>query len=141
MHALFFAVILMVVGSAWSHGLQHSVSDARAGVVKFSYDDDLPVSYAKFELFREGEDDPYQVGWTDQKGQLVFVPETEGDWQVKLFTQDGHGLDLTVAADARQAVVPREKSLFERYERVLMGVALIFGLFGLATLFYRGQRR
>jgi hypothetical protein len=57
---------------------------------------------------------------------------------VRVFSEDGHGVDLRVQAGAGElAGIPTGPG---RVWKVLTGVAVLFGLFGLWAVFVRGRR-
>jgi hypothetical protein len=76
-----------------------------------------------------------QVGRTDRNGRIVFVPDRPGTWRVRAFSEDGHGVDETVAVDA--VAGPRRGSPADRTSRIIAGLGIILGLFGGIALFYR----
>jgi nickel transport protein len=135
-----FFTALFCLFAAWpahAHDLQHSVEGAPAIVIKLFYLDNHPFAFEAYEIYREGEKLPYQVGRTDSQGRIAFLPDRAGAWRVKAFSEDGHGLDFKLATDAAAALSGSEKPAFERYSRVAVGVAIILGLFGLLSLFVK----
>jgi len=137
-------LLSLVSGQAWSHELDHEVVYAEAVVVRFHFADGSPFSYESFEVTKPGEKIPFQVGRTDAEGRVVFVPDVDGEWRVRVFSEDGHGADFAVdVAAAREgggtdvggaAALPRPV-------RVLVGLAVIFGVFGTLSLFARRKER
>jgi nickel transport protein len=81
------------------------------------------------------------VGRTDALGRLVFVPDRPGLWRVRVFSEDGHGADFTVETGPMGQVVTAERSLFDRYLRLIVGVAVILGLFGALRLYVSKSAR
>jgi nickel transport protein len=80
----------------------------------------------------------FQEGFTDKNGCFAFFPDTSGTWQIKV--DDGMGHLLKVNLDIGETLVPdREngRSHLSRFYRALIGVSLIFGIFGVATLLLR----
>jgi nickel transport protein len=117
-----------------AHDLQYSVEDARAVVARLYYVDAKPFSFEAYEIYRVGEKLPYQVGRTDSAGRIAFLPDRAGNWRIKVMSEDGHGLDFNLATDAAARVEARDKPVYERYGRVVVGVAVILGLFGVLSL-------
>jgi nickel transport protein len=139
--ALFaLALFALVFSCAAAHDLDHTIGHGEAIVVRFHYADGPAFSYESYEVYRPGETTPFQVGRTDALGRVAFVPDAGGEWRVRAFSEDGHGADLRVDAEASlaSAAVPRAAS--ERGVRVLLGVAIILGLFGAWGL-YRSRRK
>ncbi|MCU0933500.1 MAG: ABC transporter permease [Thiobacillaceae bacterium] len=135
-----FFTALFCLFAAWpvhAHDLQHSVEGAPAIVIKLFYLDNHPFAFEAYEIYREGEKLPYQVGRTDSQGRIAFLPDRAGAWRVKAFSEDGHGLDFKLETDAAAALTGSEKPAFERYGRVAVGVAIILGLFGLLSLYVK----
>jgi len=142
--AWLLAVLLVPVWpvAAPAHDLQHEVGVAEGAIaVRLSFADGNVFSFEAYEVYREGEDIPFQVGRTDALGRLIFMPDQPGDWRVKVFSEDGHGLDFSVVAGERGAVEKAGGSPLAAYSRLIVGVAVIFGIFGLLNLFLvRGKR-
>jgi len=121
---------------AIAHDLRHEeFSGQHAVVVRLFYSDGNAFSYESYEVYRAGEKIPFQVGRTDALGRLVFIPDRAGTWRVRAFSEDGHGVDFSLSAAAGGEVTGSSRPLIERYPRVLTGLGLVFGLFGLANLF------
>lgn len=122
---------------AWSHDLQYTVTQGQAVVVRLHYADDTPFSFEVYEIHPEGDKLPVQVGRTDAQGRIAFLPDKAGRWRIKAISEDGHGLDFTLSTDAAASVASSEKPVCERYGRILSGVALILGLFGIINLYLK----
>jgi nickel transport protein len=138
--AVIFSLI-WVTDNAMGHDLQYSVRQGTAVVVRLQYADTGEFSYESYEIFREGEDLPYQVGRTDAKGAIAFVPDRGGVWRIRTFSEDGHGLDVTIDVDDDQVLHLADRSLFDRYERIIVGIALLFGIFGTINLYTRRKKK
>lgn len=122
---------------AWGHDLQYELSRHQAVVITLFYADATPFSFESYEIFPEGERLPVQVGRTDAQGRIAFLPDRAGRWRLKVISEDGHGLDVVIATDDATQVQGVDKPLYERYGRVLVGMALILGVFGFLNLFIR----
>lgn len=131
---------LSLTPPADAHDLQYTVSGGQAVVVKLFYVDNTPFTFEGYEIYREGEKLPYQVGRTDGQGRIAFLPDRAATWRVKAISEDGHGLDFKLATDAAASVTGAEKPFIERYGRVAVGVALILGLFGVLNLFLKRKK-
>jgi len=123
-----------------AHDLQYRSDSAQATVLTLFYTDQKAFSYEQYELYRPGQNIPTQVGRTDDQGRLVFLPDQAGAWRVKVFSEDGHGLDTKIQVTAPGQAAPVAQPLFGRYPRLIVGIALIFGLFGLVSLLMRSRR-
>lgn len=131
-----FAALLFAL-PAYAHDLQHEVDSAQAVVVTLHFTDAKPFSFEAYEIYRQGEKLPVQVGRSDAQGRIAFLPDRAGTWRIKTFAADGHGLDFTVQTDAATRVVAAERPAVERYGRIVVGIGVILGLFGFIKLFLR----
>lgn len=137
-HPLITALLcLTAVSPLRAHDLQYSVGGAQAVVIRLAYLGAGPFAFEAYEIYREGEKLPYQVGRTDGQGRIAFLPDRAGTWRVKAFSADGHGIDFKLETDASASPTGFEKTAFERYGGIVTGVALLLGLFGLLSLFLR----
>lgn len=125
---------------AYAHDLHYTITAGEAVVVRLFYADDTPFAFEGYEIYAEGEKLPVQVGRTDARGRIAFLPERAGRWRIKAVSEDGHGLDFTLTTDAAAHVAGSDKPIYERYARIVVGVALILGLFGAMSLFLRRGR-
>jgi nickel transport protein len=123
--------------AAAAHELHHSLSRSEAAVIQLFHEDGAPFAFETYEIYREGEEAPAQVGRTDRGGRIAFLPERAGRWRVKAFSEDGHGLDFTVDTGEGDPFSEEGRPLYERYQRIVVGLAVILGLFGLLMLVFR----
>jgi len=123
-----------------AHDLQFTVSGSKAVVVKLFYVDNTPFTFEGYEIYREGDRLPYQVGRTDAQGRIAFLPDRAATWRIKAISEDGHGLDFKLSTDAAATVTGADKPFIERYGRIAVGVALILGLFGIFNLFMKRKQ-
>jgi nickel transport protein len=126
---------------AWAHDLHYTVTAGQAVVIRLFYADDSAFSFEGYEIYPEGEKLPVQVGRTDALGRIAFLPDRAGRWRIKAMSEDGHGLDFTLTTDAAASVVGSDKPVYERYGRLVVGVAILLGLFGLINLFVQRKKR
>ena len=139
-----FACVLVGLGSnaVPAHDLQHEVGVGEGAIsVRLFFSDGNVFSFEACEVYRQGEEIPFQVGRTDALGRLVFIPDRPGTWQVKVFSEDGHGLDFSLVVGEAGAVEKAGGSPLEGYSRLIVGVAVIFGVFGLVNLFFGSRKR
>jgi nickel transport protein len=137
---LFALAILTVAWPCIAHDLQHTVTEGNAVVIRLHFADDSSFSFEEYMIYAEGEVLPFQVGRTDARGRIVFIPDRPGKWRIRAFSEEGHGADFTIETGPEHAVVNTEKPFFERYTRIIVGVAVIFGIFGVLVLFIAGSR-
>jgi len=84
---------------------------------------------------------PFQTGRSDAQGRIVLLPDRPGTWRIKAYSEAGHGLDLPLEIDAAGVVGSAPRPLYGRLSRVALGVLVLFGIFGVITLVYRGRSR
>ena len=139
---LFLAWVLIAMGStAAAHDLQHEAGVGEGAIsVRLFFSDGNVFSFEAYEVYREGEEIPFQVGRTDALGRLTFIPDRPGTWRVKVFSEDGHGLDFSVVAGEAGGVETAGGPRLHGYSRLVVGIAVIFGIFGLLNLFF-GRRK
>lgn len=125
--------------TALAHDLRHEVSPGQAVVIRLSYADDSPFAFEAYEIYPQGEELPVQVGRTDARGRIAFLPERAGAWRIKAFSEDGHGLDFTLTTDSA-GLVASDQPLYERHARIAVGVGLILGLFGFLSLYLKRKK-
>ena len=137
--ALLLASSWLVTAPAMAHDLHHATGQANATVVSLTYPDGSPFAYEEFEIFPTNGEIPFQVGRTDAQGRLAFLPPDPGRYEVRAMSQDGHGLVISVEIGPGAALIAAERPLFERYQRLFVGLGILLGLFGLLKLFYRNR--
>jgi nickel transport protein len=121
-----------------AHDLRHTVENGEATVVVLYYADGKPFSYESYEVFRPGEETPFQVGRTDAAGRVVFIPDRSGRWRIRAFSEDGHGVDFETQTGPSEHVEARTGGgAGTTVQRIVVGVSVIFGIFGVIVLFWR----
>lgn len=135
----FLFLALLLHAPALAHEVEHVVEDPKAVVVRLTYADSTAFSYESCEARYEEEDVPYLAGFTDANGRFAFVPDRAGTWRIQATSGDGHGTEITLAVDANLTAVSRGGSVADRFLRILAGVGLLLGVFGVLSL-TRGRR-
>jgi len=131
------ALCAWLPGRALAHDLQHSIDTDTAVSVQLFFADGSAFDFESYEVYRAGDEIPFQVGRTDAQGRVVFLPDRAGTWRIKAFSGDGHGADFSFTSGAEGTVQVANGSFIERHLRLIVGVSLIFGVFGLFNLFAR----
>lgn len=132
--AIVVGTCLLAAVGAFAHELQREVTIGRAVVIRLYYADGTAFAHERYEIFREDDDISYQVGRTDALGRVVFVPDRKGEWRVRVFSEEGHGVDFTIDTDEAGEAVGGAHPLVNWYARVALGVAVILGVFALLML-------
>ncbi len=126
--------------AASAHDLRYELSQGQAVVIRLSYADGSPFAFEAYEIYPKDDKLPVQVGRTDARGRVAFLPERAGAWRFKAFSADGHGLDFTLTTDAAATAASIDQPLYDRYGRIVAGVALILGLFGFLSLYLKRKK-
>lgn len=93
------------------------------------------MAYCDVEVFAPAESDaPYQQGSTDSDGRFAFVPVEVGSWTIVIDDGMGHQTAIDVAVDSLGIVGKQRHSKTDRLSTGVVGVSIIFGLFGLYAL-------
>jgi nickel transport protein len=136
------ALCAWLPGRALAHDLQHQIEEGPAVSVRLFFADGSDFAFESYEIYRAGEEVPFQVGRTDLRGRVVFLPDRAGTWRIKAFSEDGHGVDFSFSTGAGGSVREGGRPLLERHLRLVVGVSVIFGLFGLVSLLMKkGKKR
>jgi nickel transport protein len=119
--------------TAWAHEVHHRIETSAAVVVTLTYANGQPFAYEKYALTPAGQETPQQVGNTDAQGRIAFVPGAMEKWRVQATSADGHGvnLDFTVPLTGITATTAESTP---RWLLAMLGLSLIFGIFGLIQL-------
>lgn len=133
-------LLLLAARPVLAHDLQHTVTSGQAVVIKLFYVDNTPFAFEGYEIYQDGEKLPYQVGRTDSRGRIAFLPDKAATWRVKVFSEDGHGLDFKLDTNATAVLTDAEKPAFERYGRIAVGVAVLLGVFGVLNLYVKRKQ-
>ena len=136
MRFLLALLAALLAGTLQAHGLSHSAQPGSAVIVELRYADGSPFSYESTEVYRPAETVPFLAGRTDANGRLAFVPDRSGQWRVRAFSEDGHGGDFAVAAVPDGSSSAPSAGL-GTVGGILLGLAVIFGIFGVWSLFVR----
>jgi nickel transport protein len=124
-------------GQALAHDLRHQIDEGTAVSVRLFFADGSDFAFESYEVYRAGDEVPFQVGRTDLQGRVVFLPDRAGTWRIKAFSEDGHGADFSFTTGAGDDVESANRPLLERHLRLVVGVSVIFGLFGVMSLLKR----
>ena len=126
-------IVFLFTNLGFSHGIK--TIKIRGGVgVKFIYADDSPVSFSDVNVFSpDGEE--HQTGITDINGCFLFLPDTSGEWKIKIDDGMGHSTAeiIKVTKDFEYSIIAADH--FPFYYKIIFGVCVIFGLGGILVLF------
>lgn len=145
--AIFYLVLtLFSAHISWAHGVSGVISEKKALLVTAEYDDGEPMSYGAVEIFNLKEKLPFQSGRTDRNGRFLFLPDRAGEWQVTIKDGMGHQVIISTTVNENMPIGMDEKKNHgavhggsSRYERILMGLSFIFGIFGF-LFWWKGRK-
>ncbi len=122
-------------GLVYAHAVGYKVEKGGAITISVWYEglSRIPMKEAFVKVFAPGEDEFFQRGRTDRKGKFSFYPDRPGDWYVLINDGKGHGVALKVRVRKPGADEICSSSL-PFYLKILIGLSLIFGLFGALSL-------
>lgn len=134
---LIFLTILATIAPAWGHGTEGFTEKAQGSLVNAGYDDGEPMSYAEVEIIGPVSGTPFQKGRTDRNGRFMFLPDQKGLWQIVIKDGMGHrlvlGWEITDVKGGIKEARPTETASRKtsRLQGIIMGMSIIFGLFGI----------
>jgi nickel transport protein len=144
---LLFLILCLKTLSAASiieaHTVNYEVQQKGIAVRVFFGAED-PASYSEFEVFGPGDTLPHQTGRTDKNGFVSFVPDRQGVWKVKVMGESSHGyhgVTTEVKVDKDLSLESFKKPLAAAYTKLVTGISLIIGIFGLYALWVSRKKR
>lgn len=119
----------------YAHGVQGTVENGGL-VVTAQYDTGEAMSYAKVTISAPGAKLTFQTGRTDRNGRFCFFPDIAGDWIVVVDDEMGHRWDVDIPVDEAMklktgSMAGKTQRSLGQYEKVLIGIGIIFGVSGL----------
>lgn len=119
----------------YAHGIKYSLSSGGI-VIQASFDNNQPANGLSVYVLAPGSSDKFQKGKTDINGRFVFFPDRPGDWEILVFDQMGHRLEIKIPVNEAMKVEKKmEGPPIPLHLKVVMGIAIIFGISGI--LFWR----
>jgi len=118
----------------YAHGIGYSLSSGGI-VVQAFFDDRQPAKGLSVAVFAPGSSEKFQTGRTDSNGRFVFFPDKSGEWEILIFDHMGHRLEIKIPVnEAMKAEKKIGKKVIPLSMKVIMGIAIIFGLIGFTGL-------
>ncbi len=132
-------LILLISTKLWSHGVVYDVKKEKAVIIKVTYDDGEPMSYAEVKIFSpDNKDIEHQNGRTDKNGYFAFLPDKPGEWKIIVNDGTGHGVVARISVDEEMKVDTIQHG-FGRWKKLIVGMLIFFGLAGW-ELYFRVKR-
>jgi nickel transport protein len=139
---LFFVFCFyLFTSSVYAHSIHYEVQQKGISVKVF-YSEKDPASYSSYELYGPGDTLPHQTGRTDKNGFASFFPDRAGVWKIKIWGESSHGFHgVTIDVKINEALQLQSfnRPLVATHTKLIVGISLIFGLFGIYA-FLRSRR-
>ncbi len=149
MRSLPVFLLVLLPATALAHGSHAVHTLGRAVVVTLDPGHGPAAAGWRCTVLPPESDEPWAEGTADAAGRFAFVPDRTGPWLVRAFTADGHGAQVVVAVDqpmleALAGGGPAEPVPSAPpppgWSRLVTGVSVLFGVFGLAVLIQNRRR-
>ncbi|PVV12023.1 MAG: hypothetical protein B6D77_06000 [gamma proteobacterium symbiont of Ctena orbiculata] len=138
--SLFLLLLLSYAPLALSHGVGLAMARQEAQVIWLRHDDDTPLADADYELSVVGANTPYQTGQTDALGRVVFIPGDLLQWRLRVFSEDGHGVDKTFELTAAGAIHSHDDHGYSHITKLILGIGILLSVFGVVMLFVKRNK-
>ena len=123
-------LFLVWAGLAEGHAIEARRLDGGVGV-EAVYDDGSPASFSEVKLYAPGSGaEPVFTGTTDRGGRFMFLPDTNGVWRLTVDDGMGHATQSEINWNGNEATSAPPSSRMPRWQGVVTGLSLLFGLFG-----------
>ncbi len=140
---LSFTLLFCATPFLHAHTVNYEVQQKGVAVRVF-YGPEDPASYSEYEILAPGEEIPHQTGRTDRNGFAAFVPDRKGIWKLKFLGESAHGfhgVTVDVNVDQELNLESFKKPLASTYSKLVTGIGLIVGIFGIyALISSRGRK-
>ncbi len=126
------AVIPLIFSVLTAHGVETvRVQTGIVGLRAF-YDDGSPLAYVDVTVFSpEDKETEFQSGLADKNGVFTFRPDQDGTWTIIFDDGLGHGTKQEINITAAQVVPEEGEHVTPRWQKIVVGLSLIFGMTGL----------
>lgn len=135
-HLYIFLASLFLPCVLSAHSVSHVVSNHGVSV-KIFYAEDDPLSYSLYEIYKPNDKIAFAKGRTDRNGVVSFLPDEIGEWKIKVLGESDHGYHgkvIILTIDRNMAIQNFSQAPIEKYQKVVTGISIIFGLFGLLLM-------
>ncbi|MCK5850178.1 MAG: hypothetical protein KAH23_04625 [Kiritimatiellae bacterium] len=117
------------------HSTSHSAVKGGTGIMAH-YDDKKPMNYCDVKVFAPGDSKTeFQTGMTDKNGRFLFFPDTTGTWHIVVDDGMGHLMKVDIDIGETSDAQKQRPAQLSRFSGAIVGISLIFGLFGISTIF------
>lgn len=134
----FFKLTTTLNNYVFAHDIDLNFVKGGIGIRAY-YSDGTPLSSANVKIFSPSDDKrEFQICSTDKNGYFFFLPDTKGKWRIEISDSMGHGLVKHIEI-TEEIQVLGANYLVPLWQKILVGVSIIFGLTGI--LFYIYAKR
>lgn len=140
---LFLGSNLVGIDSVNAHGAVIDYQMTKAIEIQSRYDTGKPLANAEVMIYAPNNPhEPWKTGKTDEKGNFMFIPDTEitGYWEVKV-RQAGHGGLVSIPVETSTAITDiqyqQNSASLNPWQRGLMIASVIWGCMGTALFFMK----
>jgi nickel transport protein len=134
--------VLLWPGVAASHALLHELVEGETVVVRLYYPGEGAPSFELYELLAPEAEVPFQTGRVNLNGEVSFRPDRAGRWQLRVFTEDGHGASIDLQVDSAGAASSATgMPALGHWSRVGAALGYLLGAFGLLALWQARRRK
>lgn len=132
----FLSLFIFIISKTVCFGHDVYYENIEGGIgIEVNYDDGTPMSYSEVKVYSpEDKETEFQQGFTDKNGRFVFFPDVKGKWKIVVNDGMGHGIATNIFFEKEMKVKKTDRAHFSRWQKILIGVSLIFGITGI--LFY-----
>lgn len=139
------AFILLALGTdapLRAHQVQYQVGQGGM-VIEVWYEGvpPMPMKGAYVKVFPPEGREEFQKGRMDARGRFCFFPDRKGQWKVLVNDGQGHGATIEVVVEEGLRLKTSGARALPIFLKLAVGLSLIFGIFGVISLFWRRQRR
>ncbi|MBW9266898.1 MAG: ABC transporter permease [Candidatus Thiodiazotropha sp. (ex. Lucinisca nassula)] len=134
-------VLLGYAPSCLSHGVGLKIERQEAAVIWLHHTDDTPLADVAYELTADGGNAPYQSGKSDASGRVVFIPGDVRGWRLRVFSEDGHGIDTVLELAPGMASHSHTGHTYSELTKLILGIGILLSGFGVMMLFTKRKRR
>jgi nickel transport protein len=138
--SLLVFILLAYTPLLLSHGVGFEIDRQEATVIQLHHGHDTPLANADYELFMFGEQAAFQSGKTDALGRVAFITGEVRKWRLRVFNQEGHGIDTTFELTPDGLPVAHHNHTSSQVTTLILGVGILLSGFGLVMLFTRQKR-
>lgn len=135
-------VCLLLNLSAFAHGFYYKVIDG-ALAIHVATGNNIAISDAKVVVYAPGGSLAFTKGITDINGNFAFLPDSKGEWRVLVDVPSDHGShkkEFKIEIDDNFKLQDYEKEPYERYFTLIASLGIIFGLFGMYSIYLNRRK-